>query len=330
MNKDKKKHPLKPRSRSNILWNAWCIASLIGIWPRFIEHRLITTTHLKLNIPRLPSALKGLKVLQFSDLHLQSSLSDAFLDKLTRKVKAWSPDIILFTGDFLCFSSLDNPQRLIRVLSSLEAPYGCYAVLGNHDYQDYVSINDEGDYDIIDRSAPTFGRGLKRLIKKPKINGVHTSRIHDISLHKDLVALLKSTPFRLLHNETIQVPIKGSFLNLSGLGEHVANQCHPETAFKEYNPQYPGIVLTHNPDSLPTLKGYPGDLILCGHTHGGQINIPGLRQRYTLLENPRLKRGLKQVDGRLVYINRGLSSIMPFRWFSPPELSFFTLDVKHD
>lgn len=313
-------------SFSNIAWNIWCVASIVGIWPRYIEPRLLSTSRLTLQIPKLPAALQGLKILQFSDLHLQPKVSDRFLNKLIRKATALSPDIIVFTGDFVCGSRLDNPDRLRRFLCSLNAPYGNYAILGNHDYQEYVSVNPKGDYDVIDSDATHLKKGWKRLFSTQKVNGVVTQRAQRVSKMSKLTALLKETPFKLLHNETVQVPVRNSTLNICGLGEHMLGRCQPESAFIDYDRRYPGIILTHNPDSVPYLKECPGDIILCGHSHGGQVNIPGLCHKFNVLENRNLMRGLKRIDNKWLYINRGVGGGMRFRWFSTPELLLLTLE----
>lgn len=315
----------KSISLSKIAWETWCIASFIGIWPRHIEPRLLLTTHLSLKIPKLPKALEGLRILQFSDLHLNENCSDAFLKKLSQKIRKTKPDIIVFTGDFLCSSKLDNPKRLRDLLCTLSAPFGCYAVLGNHDYQDYVSIAPNGNYDVMDKNAVTMRKGWRRLFKTPILTGKVTSQASRVPLKQDLVDLINETPFKLLHNKTTLVPIKDTFLNICGLGEYVLGRCQPDIAFSDYVNKYPGIILAHNPDSVPILERYPGDIILCGHTHGAQINIPGLWKKFTLSENYHLKRGLIQIGGKWVNINRGVGAVMPFRWFSVPELSLMTL-----
>lgn len=319
MIKEKNKNPL-----AEVAWNLWCIVSMIGIWPRFIEPNLLKTTTLTLRIPHLPSALHGLKILQFSDLHLSQNASDRFLNKLRRRIARSCPDLILFTGDFICYSLLDDPERLLKVLKSCQARYGCYAVLGNHDYQEYVSINDDGAYDVIEQIS-TLKKGWGRLFSKVIITKEITAKAKTVSLQQDLLALLKETPFQLLHNEHSLIPIQDTFLNVCGLGEHMLGRCQPDIAFKKYDPRYPGIILIHNPDGIPYLKGYPGDLILSGHTHGGQVNLPGLYQKFMTMENMHLKRGLLKIDGKWVYINRGIGSVMPFRWFSAPELLLLTL-----
>ncbi len=138
--------------------------------------------------------------------------------------------------------------------------------------------------------------------------------------------LIKKTPFKLLKNESKRVPIRNSFLNVTGLEEYVTGKFNPSQAFQNYDKNYPGIVLAHNPDGVPSLLNFPGDIILCGHTHGGQVNLPWLWKKFTLMENPELKRGLIKKNGQWIYVNRGLGSVMQFRWFAIPELLFLTLE----
>lgn len=115
-------------------------------------------------------------------------------------------------------------------------------------------------------------------------------------------------------------------LNICGLGEHMAGKALPQEAYKNYDTNYPGLILVHNPDAIPRLKNYPGEVILCGHTHGAQINLPWMWRRFIVLENPRYKRGLLHENQRWIYINRGVGAVMNFRWFSVPELLLLELD----
>lgn len=311
---------------SDALFDAFCILSVAGVWPRFIEPRLIFTSHLTLPIPNLPKALEGVKIAQVSDLHWSDSFSDRFLKKVIRKINAAKADLVLFTGDFLCYAELQGGERLQEALASIKANAGCYFCLGNHDYDKFVTINEAGDYDVaIPFAASNVAKGWKRLFSKVTVTRKVSERARGVRPHAGLVALLQDTPFRLLHNETAQVVCRGIPLNITGLGEHSCGQCLPEIAFHHYDKSRFGIVLSHNPDSLPTLDAYPGDLILCGHTHGGQINLPLLMERFTRMEQMEYIRGLKQRRNRWVYINRGLGGAMPFRWFASPEITLLTL-----
>ncbi len=311
---------------SHSLWDWFCLASIIGIWPRYIEPKLVFTTNLKLPIPNLPKALHNLRILQISDLHLHNGMSDAFMQKVANKIQAYHPDIITCTGDFLCHGLLKAPERLRHWLQKLQAPYGCYAVLGNHDYAGYIAINAQGEYDLLPAPSSTVFSGFKRLRPSCKLTKTTTTRARQVPLNRELLALLNDTPFKLLHNNTLTVPIKGSKLNISGLGEYMQGSCDPQAAFKNYDTDYPGIVLLHNPDGFSLLKNTPGDVVLCGHTHGGQINLPWLWKKFTRIENLQYKQGLFKVDGKWLYVNRGIGSVLPLRCFSPPEILLCTLE----
>jgi hypothetical protein len=315
----------KKYSISKCLFDLWCIISVIGIWPRFIEPRLIQTTPLTLSLSNLPKELSGLKIVQFSDLHFSDEMSIRLLNKLTSKILKEQPDIIVFTGDFLCYSKLEKPEILKKFLNSLHAPFGCFAVFGNHDYESFVSVNTQGEYDVINHSSSTLAMGFKRLFSSIKLKKTVTSRAKNLRKHEDLLNLLNETPFQVLHNKTVVLSIKGNYLNLTGLGEYSLGKCLPEIAFKNYDVAHPGIILSHNPDSFSLLKNCPGDIILSGHTHGGQINIMPFRKKFTALENEKLLRGLVNINNKKIYINRGIGSVMAFRMCAMPEILSLTL-----
>lgn len=311
---------------SDALWNAWCVVSLLGIWPRFIEPNLLLVSKLKLKLPSLPRGLQGLRLLQFSDLHFQSSLSDAFLKRLAAKISSLKPDIIVFTGDFLCQGVLEDEQRLLSFLNTLKAPHGCFAVLGNHDYQVKMGLNANAEYDILeDNQDALITQGFKRLFSATKNSGVVTARLAKVKAHAQLVDLIKKSPFQLLHNQCIQLAIKGERLNICGFGEYSCGNTLPDTAFVGYDESCPGILLLHNPDGVFLLQKWPGEIVLSGHTHGGQVNLPWIWKKCTLLENEGFKKGLISVFNKYLYVNRGISSVFPFRWFAPPELLLMTL-----
>jgi predicted MPP superfamily phosphohydrolase len=313
---------------SDALWDLWCIVSIVGIWPRYIEPNLIRVSHRSIALPLIPEALKGLKIVQFSDLHFRKNLSSKFLDRLAKKLLRISPDLLVFTGDFLSHSELEecDQERLLNFLNRLHAKYGCYAVFGNHDYASYVSVSAEGDYDLLDEEKKALiKRGFARLFRKTTLTKHITERARSVMHHEQLVELLRKTPFQLLENKNQTIKIKDSYLNICGLGEYILGKTDPVRAFQGYNKDYPGIVLLHNPDGLPLLRGHPGDIVLCGHTHGGQVNLPWMWKKFTLIENLEFKRGLFHYADKWVYVNRGISGLMKFRWFASPEILSLTL-----
>ena len=184
-----------------------------------------------------------------------------------------------------------------------------------------VSVNAQGHYDVVEQSTSSFiEKGFRRLMQQIHLSGTVTPRAKQVDFHDELVTLLAKTPFQLLDNDTITIPVKDTFLNISGLGEYMLGKADPQQAFQKYRSGSPGIVLAHNPDAIPGLQGYPGDIVLCGHTHGAEIHLPWLWRKFTLIENPQFKRGLKKWMDRWVYTTRGIGGSDAFRLFSNPGI----------
>ncbi len=301
----------------------WCVSSIIGIWPRFIEPKILSVSHRHIELNTQYQHLSGLKIAHFSDLHWSTESSARLAQRLLKKIQHAKPDLILFTGDFICRSEVSDPEGLIDFLNQFDAALGCYAVLGNHDYQDFISVNEEGDYDVkVPSPDSNIGQGFKRLFHSVSLTKKVTKRASQTVPHNALITILKKTPFHIIENKTVFIPYKNSGINLTGLGEYMAGRSHPHQAFMDFKNEFFGIVMSHNPDAFPSIKNFPWDILLAGHTHGGQINLPWIWSRFTQIENPQFKRGLRREGEKWISINRGIGSVMKFRWFAPPELTF--------
>lgn len=306
------------------LWDLWCIVSVVGIWPRFIEPELLFSSHHTIAIPELPRELNGLKIAHISDLHFSDHTSSWFLDRVVKKVNRLSCDVIVFTGDILTYSELWDPDALQRFLSSLHAPLGCYAILGNHDYAEYVTMSNDGTFHKAQNRLPDIMKGFSRLFASAE-EASEAQGFEPIAEQPELLSLFARSGFKVLNNETIHIGRARKWLNLTGLGDIMTKQCLPAKAFQNYDMQAPGIILSHNPDSFSLLQSYPGNLYLFGHTHGGQVNLPFIWKRITPIQNKLLKSGLFHINNRYLYVNRGLGAPFPFRWFAPPEIACLEL-----
>lgn len=143
-----------------------------------------------------------------------------------------------------------------------------------------------------------------------------------------------------------------------GLAEYWSREFAPSVVLSQIPPHLPRLVLSHHPDSADALMPWRVDLQLSGHTHGGQIIVPGLgivpawldgwhRGLTTLLPLPLLKRGRAKAINHWewasglhpipqnpaapgwLYVNRGLGTYAPGRWRCPPEVTLITL-VGHN
>ncbi|AAP04914.1 UDP-2,3-diacylglucosamine diphosphatase LpxG [Chlamydia caviae] len=297
-------------------------------WANFIEPNWLQTSLLTWKLPKKHAHLHGLRIVQISDLHFHKFVPKKFLKKVSLKIAKLAPDILLFSGDFLCRAQIEERSRLEAFLNTLHAPLGTFAILGNHDYQSYISRNSQGKIDIISlKSSQPLKRAFVSITQ-----GLFGSRDYTYAEglekqepNKELLQLLKNTPIRLLHNESHLIP---DVINIVGLGDLFAKQFNPEKAFINYNPSLPGIILSHNPDTVRQLEPYPGDIIFSGHTHGPQISIPWpkfankIMNKISGLENPDLARGhfLFEEGKRQLYVNRGLGGFKRLRFCSPPEI----------
>lgn len=323
MNEQQNSSP-SPHSLTDYLWDLWCIVSVIGIWPRFIEPNLLFSTKLTIPIPTLPSSFSNIKIAFFSDLHWNKHLSYSLLIRLQKKIQKWQPHLIVFGGDALSYSSMYEKEQLKIFFSSLKAPFGTFAVLGNHDYVRYTTESGTGEPLIYPKNQTSILWGLKKLFHITPPNG--QKRTDPIKVNQELLDLYRECGVEVLQNQCVQVGSESQRINLVGLGDLTSGHFDPLTAFSNWDNRLPGIVLEHNPNSIPALTSKPGDLLLFGHTHGGQVNIPFFLKRLVYLSNPLFKSGLIPLTPlKKAFITRGIGSCYPFRWFAPPEIALFTL-----
>jgi predicted MPP superfamily phosphohydrolase len=307
-----------------------CTLSVAGIWPRFIEPKMLKVSKLSFDFP----TLKPLKVIHLTDLHFHEKMNLSFLRKIAARVRIEEPDLLVFTGDFICFSRLEKENVLKDFLLQLKARYGSFCTFGNHDYASYVTRNRQGDYVVAKPINPLMGffKGMRTLFSANERIGTISEEASVVGHHERLVSLLRESNFTVLENQTVTFDFG---LNLVGLGDYAAGKFNPERAFSQYDKRLPGLVLSHNPDTFPLLAAYPGELVLAGHSHGEQIHFPGplraLSKRLTRLENPHLARGLISNGNKKLYVSRGLGCHKPLRFLSPPEMVVMTLGKdSHD
>ncbi|MEA1914112.1 MAG: metallophosphoesterase [Campylobacterota bacterium] len=141
---------------------------------------------------------------------------------------------------------------------------------------------------------------------------------------KSIVAYLKTLGIKPLLNESVLI---NKQFNLVGLTDYIGyrtNYLAPDVkkAYAHVHPNYPTIVLAHQPKLLHELLEYKPNLLLSGHTHGGQIFPFGL---LVLLDQPYLS-GLHKQEQTQLYISRGTGYWgPPIRLFAPSEISVLNI-----
>lgn len=240
-------------------------------------------------VPGLDPAHDGLVIAHLSDLHVGSLTAHDFIRSAVELVQKAQPDLVLMTGDYVCYSPKYVP-RLGEVVAGLTVPTVC--VLGNHDYW-------------------TDGHGVTRELTK-----LH----YDVLRNQHTELTLRHAPFTLVGVDdavTRQSDIERAFRGVrahtpSGAGDHAGSR----------------LVLAHVPSLAEPIAQKGPALILSGHTHGGHVQIPGLTNRlFKKLGMPYVK-GFYRVGDSLLYVNCGIgSSSIPIRAGAPAEVALLTLRV---
>ena len=144
-------------------------------------------------------------------------------------------------------------------------------------------------------------------------------------LHQAVADSLTSQGIRVLRNETLPLVKDDSRIFLAGLDDLWSRECDPDQALLGLCPQTPRIVLAHNPQTVHLLGDHRCDLMLSGHTHGGQINWPGLGRFFLGRKGKQFAAGLYKHKETHVYVHKGIGFGLRFRFGVRPEIALLTL-----
>ncbi|PPT05043.1 RNA-directed DNA polymerase [Geitlerinema sp. FC II] len=278
------------------------------VWS-FIEPRILVTDTEIAKIPNLPTAWQNQQVGQISDFQigLWGDNRGTARRSVARLVEA-RPAVVLITGDFIYHpgsnlqEDIETAVAIVRPLVEAEIP--TYAVLGNHDYR------------------------MKSQSASP-----------DVESADRLKTALNSIGVEVLENEVVRLKLhdrndslKSEYLNLVGIGSLWANRDKVRQALRDLPTSEPRIVMMHNPDSFEKFPAESAPFAVAGHTHGGQVRVPGT-PHLSWLKLARQDKvhadGWAKDYGRSgnhLYVNSGIGmSIVPIRLFCPPKLTLFTL-----
>ncbi len=138
-------------------------------------------------------------------------------------------------------------------------------------------------------------------------------------------AMLTAAGIEVLCNQCKEMTLGGKTFSLVVLGDLWNGQCLPKEAFKSARKELPCMVLSHNPDSKGLLEAYSWELMLCGHTHGGQLYIPFIGTPFAPVKDQRYVSGLNAWQGRKIYTTRGVGNLHGVRINCRPEVTLLEL-----
>ena len=243
----------------------------------------------ELQLPRA-AHFDGLKIGHLSDLHFTGQLSiEHYLFVFDRFLEL-EPDLIVITGDII-----DHDKCLPWIeplLSRLQAPLGCTYLLGNHDLR------------------------LKDVAALTSI--IASLGHHDLGVSDQRIPLASGTEILLTGNE------------LPWLERHSESPGDRRQAQAMWaQPQDPHVLrlgLSHSPDQIEWARRLRLDLVLAGHTHGGQVRFPAIGPIVAPSHyGTRFASGVFYLSPTLMHVSRGVAGTHPLRWRCRPEVSLLTL-----
>lgn len=150
---------------------------------------------------------------------------------------------------------------------------------------------------------------------------------HDYWADADgVIAAMTAAGVRFLVNRSLAIVRDDSRIWITGIDEIYRGKPDLDAAFRAIDPREPCIGLSHHPDIVDRLGGRRLDLLVCGHTHGGQIRFPFFGSVVVPSKHEaRYASGFHRTDDALLYVSRGLGAIPPIRILCKPEVATFTL-----
>ncbi len=292
----------------------------------------------------------GLKILHLSDFHFQGK-EERERDKINRVRQLTAGieyDLLINTGDFLQYDG--GLKNVLSIYDALPRPrIGSYAVLGNHDYATY-NMRKALPYtwrnflarESRHRKARPLSKALSRRDRVERylrfglylffnrVEGERTGRNDVARLHYEL----ERQGIQWLHNRAIHLNgesgVEGVDLYLAGIDDLMEGRPNLAAALRHVPEDLPLILLSHNPDILESPASLRADLLLAGHTHGGQIVLPLLGPAHTQSDHlsRREASGYFRRGRTHIYVTRGLGEGIPLRFGAPPHMTL--IEVREE
>lgn len=286
-----------------ILWGIGIFILIISgiiLYARFIGTSGLYVKEYKVTNSSIPDSFYGTKIVQISDIHYGRTIKKQELQNMVDKVNQLKPDIIVLTGDLIDKDTMltDKMATVISdILKQLNATIGKYAITGNHDYKFdkwATIISDSGFMNLNDRYDIIYNNSTKPIF----LGGLSTNTYQK--------------------EKTLEEKIKV-------MNDYFATRTEEnQNSFPDYK-----ILIMHEPDYVEEVNPENYDLILAGHSHDGQVKLPGIGA--VILPNGAKKyhKNYYNLNGTDFYISSGIgTSRYNSRLFNRPSINLYRL-VDH-
>ncbi len=278
-------------TRRNFILGTGVAAAGLTLYAGEIARHEIDIVQRPIAIRDLPDAFHGFRIAQISDIHLDEFTEPWFLERVIRHVNDLKPDLVLITGDYITLGAFS-------FIAIRHALHRCAELLTN--------------------------------LTCPMRYGVLGN--HDTAVGAPMVIdALQSTGTPILHDSYLAIERNGAHLWIAGTTDPATTIPKLDRALPE-RPDGPVILMAHAPDFADNVLAHPRgkhvDLMLSGHTHGGQIRLPFLGPTVLPPVGRKYAEGHYQFDRMQLYVNRGIGTVgLPFRFNCPPEITVLTLNA---
>jgi uncharacterized protein len=237
----------------------------------------------------IPPSMHNYKILFFSDLHYNNFIDEERTKKIITAINSVNAETVIFGGDLFDhpseFTITDSVKtQLINLLNNIQAPYGKFAVLGNHDYE-------------------------------------------SAKITESVTNTLVQGNFEVLTNQSIRLHKNSEeFINLIGIDSMSLGVPAITTAFAGTTTDQFNLVVTHAPDLFDQLLTSNADLVLSGHSHGGQVRLPFLSSVYQPYGAEKYIAGKYYESNILMDISNGVGTTkIDVRFNAPAEIIVYRL-----
>jgi predicted MPP superfamily phosphohydrolase len=282
-----------PTRRQFLYTGAAAVAGITALGTDgYLESYRLQLKKIEIPLRRLPHQFDGFTIVQLSDFHYEEEFSAIPIRRSVELVNSLHPDLVVFTGDFVTVPMFRFGLQAARAAAN--AVFPCAAILS----------------------------GIKARMGSFAILGNH-----DAYSNPALVASgLRSHGISLLKNSRVPIEHAGARFWLAGVDDALEGQPDLGAAIEKIPNGEPIILLAHEPDFADQAALTPVDLQLSGHSHGGQIWIPGLGAPWLPPLARNYPRGFYKIENMVLYTNVGIGTIRaPIRINCIPEVTHITL-----
>ena len=243
-----------------------------------------------IRLPRWPQALDGFRIAQLSDLHFGDYLHEPYFNDVVEAVNREKADLAFLTGDYISF---DWPYRNTRARTR-GFLWSCAKCLAN----------------------------LRARLGCYAVLGNHD----DILGAEEVISAFGANDIPMLRNRSVAIETGSERFWLAGLDDSGVGHPDLPRTLSGIPPGEPIVLGVHEPDMADILIHSGVSLQLSGHSHGGQIRLPGIGAMVLPYGGRKYPMGHYRIGPMQLYTNRGIGVVnLPIRLFCPPEITILTL-----